>query len=38
MPENIGHGRLNFSLEYFNALFYYHFQPNKILKSAKDIF
>ena len=27
MSENIGQRRLNFSLEYFNALFYHHFQP-----------
>ena len=29
MSENIGQGRQNFSLEYFDALYYHHFQPNK---------
>ena len=36
--ENIGQRRLNFSVEYFDALFYHHFQPNKILKSAQNTF
>ena len=30
MSKNIGQRRLNFYLEYFDALFYHHFQPNKI--------
>ena len=28
MSENIGQGRQNFSLEYFDALYYHHFEPN----------
>ena len=28
--KNIGQRRQNFSLEYFDALFYHHFQPNEI--------
>ena len=36
MSENIGQRRQNFSLEYFDAL-YYHFQPNKFEIDSKYI-
>ena len=38
MSQNIGQRRLNFFLEYFDALFYHYFQLNKILKSAQNTF
>ena len=30
MAENIGQGRQNFSMEYFDALYYHHFLSNEI--------
>ena len=38
MSENIGQKRQNVSLEYFDALYYYHFQPNKYKLSAQNTF
>ena len=35
MAENIWQGRQNFSMEYFDALYYYHFQSNKIWNQLK---
>ena len=33
--ENVGQRRQYFSLEYFDALYYHHFQPNKFRISPK---
>ena len=32
MSGNIGQRRLDFSMEYFDTLFYHYFQPNEGLK------